>query len=380
MNDVPRSFIREILKDALQPDAISFAGGLPNPDLFPTEALQNASQQAFATYGNQLLQYSESEGFFPLRQWIADRYKKFGLKIDPNQVLITSGSQQGLDLLGKVFLNDNDAVIIEEPGYLGAIQAFSLFRPQFLPVPISDEGMDVECLEKTLTHNQAKLIYTVPNFQNPTGITYPNKNRQAVADILKQHSTFLIEDNPYGELRFEGQHQQSFYELLPNKTILLGSFSKTVVPGFRLGWMVVPESITEKIIIAKQAADLHTNQLAQCIIYQYLQNNDVDAHINSIISMYGSQKDAMTQALSKYFPTSVDYTQPQGGMFLWAKLPEELAAIDLFHQAAKAGVLFVPGDPFYTDRTNVSTLRLNYTCSDVESIDLGIKKLGELIS
>jgi len=379
IRDVPRSFIREILKDALQPGAISFAGGLPNPKLFPIDALKQASDLAFAEYGNDLFQYSESEGFTPLRQLIVERYRQQGLAVKLENVLITNGSQQGLDLLGKILIDKNDALIIEEPGYLGAIQAFSLFQPKYCPVPVSEQGMNCEALAAVLKAEQAKLIYIVPNFQNPSGITYSNSNRREMAHLIEQTNCLLIEDNPYGELRFSGEHQQSFATLLPEQCVLLGTFSKTVVPGFRLGWIVAPDRLLDKLVTAKQAADLHTNQLVQCIVFQYLRNNSLDEHIHRIVEVYGRQKDAMITAMEKYFPENICFTRPEGGMFLWASLPENVSALELFHRAAKEKVLFVPGDPFYINKSNVNTLRLNFTCVDPQTIDTGIEWLGRII-
>ena len=316
VTDVPRSFIREILKDALLPGTISFAGGLPNRELFPLEGIQKATNKVFDTIGKDVLQYSNSEGYLPLREYIAAQYAKQGLSVPVESVLITSGSQQGLDLLGKTLINDNDGLIIEEPGYLGAIQAFSLYRPKFLPVPVTSAGMDLEKFQKSMNEGKPKLIYTVPNFQNPSGITYPNKNREAIANIVKDTKCLLIEDNPYGDLRFEGESQTSFKKLIPDNTILLGSFSKTVVPGFRIGWIVAPSELMEKLIIAKQASDLHTNQLSQCIIHQFLMDNDLNEHIKKITKSYGHQKNVMIECLEKYFTKEVTFTRPEGGMYL----------------------------------------------------------------
>lgn len=379
VTDVPRSFIREILKDALQPGTISFAGGLPSRELFPLEEIRAATDKVFTTIGRDVLQYSNSEGYLPLREFIAARYEKRGLDIPVDSILITSGSQQGLDLLGKVLLNDGEGVVIEEPGYLGAIQAFALYRPKFLPVPVTEAGMNSQKLADTLAQHPAKLIYTVPNFQNPSGITYPNSNRAELAGIIAKTNSLLIEDNPYGDLRFSGEHQDSFMKWLPEQTILLGSFSKTVVPGFRLGWIVAPPALMEKLIIAKQASDLHTNQLSQCIVHQYLMDNDLDTHIEKIIEAYGANRNAMIKAIERYFPKNVAFTHPEGGMFLWAKLPDDLSALDLFQLAAKEKVLFVPGDPFYVNKQGVSSLRLNFTCADTENIDSGIRRLGKSI-
>lgn len=379
ISDVPRSFIREILKDALQPGTISFAGGLPNRDLFPLDAIKAATLKVLDSNGRNVLQYNNSEGLWELKEFIANRYQQRGLQITPDNILITSGSQQGLDLIGKTLLNESDEVIIEEPGYLGAIQAFAIFRSRFLPVPVSEHGMNVDRLRAVLRSAQPKVAYTVPNFQNPSGVTYPNDNRGEVAEILANSKCLLIEDDPYGELRFSGEPKTSFYSLVPEKTLLLGSFSKIVAPGLRIGWIVAPDHIMQKLIIAKQAADLHTNQLSQCIIFQYLQDNDIDNHIRAIVNAYGQQKKAMVNTINEHFPSSVAHTNPEGGMFLWAVLPKNIQAIDLFERARKEGVVFVPGDPFYINRGHTNALRLNYSCVDKATIDVGIQRLGASI-
>jgi 2-aminoadipate transaminase len=380
ISDVPRSFIREILKVALDPEVISFAGGLPNRELFPAEELQKATSKVFRIHGRDIFQYSNSEGYLKLREYIADRYsQKMNHAISIENVLITSGSQQGLDLLGKILINDNDSVIIEEPGYLGAIQAFSMYRPTFLSVPVSEEGMDVQKLQAILSNEKPKLMYTVPNFQNPSGISYSEGNRLEVSELLRATKTILIEDDPYGELRFTGKKKPFFMDLLPEQTVLLGSFSKTIVPGFRLGWIIAPSFIMQKLIVAKQAADLHTSHFTQSIIYQYLQDNDVDQHIEKIRGAYGNQCRSMLESIGKHFPASVRYTRPEGGMFLWAELPHHLAALDLFDLAIKQNVVFVPGDPFYVNQTRTRTMRLNFSCVNEETIDIGIRRLSDAI-
>ncbi|MDY6905925.1 MAG: PLP-dependent aminotransferase family protein [Thermodesulfobacteriota bacterium] len=381
ISDVPRSFIREILKVALDPAVISFAGGLPNRDLFPVEPLKAATAKVFDTRGRDVLQYGTSEGFPPLREYIAERYReKQNLDIPVENILITSGSQQGLDLLGKIILNKGDGLVIEVPGYLGAIQAFSIYQPRFLPVPVSETGMDPARLKAALAGNSAKLMYTVPNFQNPSGITYPADNRQAVAELVQSTNTLLIEDDPYGDLRFSGQREPSFKELLPEQTVLLGSFSKSIVPGFRLGWLVAPEHILQKLVIAKQATDLHTSHFTQSIIRQYLQDNDSDRHLETIISVYGSQCRAMRDSIKSYFPPGISYTRPQGGMFLWVRLPGNLSSLDLFETAVADKVIFVPGDPFYINKTHTPTLRLNFSCVDEPTIHTGIQRLADAIN
>lgn len=380
LRDVPRSFIREILKVTLDPEVISFAGGLPNRDFFPVEALREATDRVYRERGDAVLQYGNSEGLLELREYIAARYaEKQGLEIDPAGILVTNGSQQGLDLIAKTLLNEGDGLVIEEPGYLGAIQAFSIFRPRFLPVPVGMEGMDAKRLSAVLDESHPRLIYTVPNFQNPSGISYPGANREEVAAAVAGSDVFLIEDNPYGELRFKGEAPSSFARYLPEQTILLGSFSKVVAPGFRLGWIVAPPSLYEKLLIAKQAADLHTTHFTQAVILEYLRHHDLDAHIATICEAYGAQCRAMQEAIAVHFPASVECTDPEGGMFLWARLPEGMAAIDLFESAAKRKVVFVPGDPFYIGREGVNALRLNFSCVDAATIERGIGILGEVI-
>ena len=379
ISDVPRSFIREILKVALDPSMISFAGGLPNREFFPEQELIAATAEVFERKGRDIFQYSNTEGELALREMIAARYRSRGLEISTDNILITSGSQQGLDLLAKTLLNENDGLIIEEPGYLGAIQAFSIFRPHFLPVPVSAEGMDLDVFESSFREHKPKLIYSVPNFQNPSGISYSDENRRGIADLVSGSKSFLIEDDPYGELRFSGKHRSSFYQLMPDNTILLGSFSKVIVPGFRIGWLVAPDQIIEKLTIAKQATDLHTCQFTQNIILQYLTDNDLDSHIDKIIAAYSGQCQAMLDAIKRYFPDTVECTRPEGGMFLWASLPQEHSALALFELGVKAGVVFVPGDPFYINRSGMNTMRLSFSTSDQPTIETGIAKLGAAI-
>lgn len=380
ITDVPRSFIREILKIALDPNIISFAGGLPNRELFPVRELTEATNEVFKIYGSDIFQYSNSEGFFKLREYIAQKYRRKGLAISPENILITNGAQQGLDLLGKVLVNEGDGVIVEEPGYLGAIQAFSLYKPKFAPVPVLEQGMDVTRLKARVAEGRNKLIYSVPNFQNPSGITYATENREQIADIIRDKGIFMIEDDPYGDLRFSGTPKPSFKHYLPDKTILLGSFSKIVVPGFRIGWIAAPDEIFEKLLIAKQAADLHTCHFTQYIIYQYLMKNDIDSHVAKVIQTYGQQCHTMLESIDTCFPADVKSTRPEGGMFLWVTLPANLSAMDLFNLAVKEKVVFVPGDPFYVNKKGVNTLRLNFSCVDGDTIQIGIKRLGEAIS
>lgn len=381
MKDVPKSFIREILKVAISPDIISFAGGLPNRKLFPVEELKVSANKVFDQLGGDALQYSNSEGYLPLREYISVYYAiKHDIRVKPENILITSGSQQGLDLLGKVFLNTDDGVVIEEPGYLGAIQALSLYNPKFLPVELRNDGIDCEQLDQIIHRECPKLMYLVPEFQNPSGTCYSIETRRLVADIADNKSTYLIEDNPYIDLRFNDSKSGSFFHFMPERTILLGTFSKTIVPGFRIGWVAAPDEILEKLIIAKQAADLHTNVFTQMVLHRYLSDFDNEKHIRKISNAYGSQCQAMVKAMEKYFPSDIVFNRPQGGMFLWVRLPDHLSAFDLFEVALKKNVAFVPGDPFYTEkRKHYSTFRLNFSCSDVQTINEGIARIGESI-
>ena len=378
ISDVPRSFIREILKVTLDPTIISFAGGLPNRKYFPVEELKKATNIVFDTMGRDVLQYSASEGFSGLREMIAERYReKKNLDISAENILITNGSQQGLDLMGKILINDGDDVIIEEPAYLGAIQAFSIFKPRFNPVVLTEEGLDIKQFKSVMAARKPKLMYTVPNFQNPSGISYSERTRREMADIIKGTKTLLIEDDPYGDLRYSGTNRPSFKTILPDNTILFGSFSKTISPGLRLGWIVAPHDIMEKLIVAKQAADLHTTHFTQCILYQYIKDNDIEAHIGKIKEAYGKQARAMLKSIKQYFPSGVAHTTPEGGMFLWVTLPENTSSRDLLDLAIKDKVIFVPGDPFYVNRRETNTLRLNFSCTDEETIEIGIRNLGK---
>ncbi len=377
--NVSPSFIREILKVAIDPAVISFAGGLPNHDLFPYAELQKATSDLFNDQQRNILQYATTEGYLPLRKLIASNYKQKGLNIDADEILITNGSQQGLDLLGKVFINENDSVLIEEPGYLGAIQAFEVYSANFIPVPVEQDGMNIDALKTQLKTANAKLMYTVPNFQNPSGISYSNENRKAVAQALSGVNTLIIEDNPYGDLRFLGEEKKSFMHYLPKQTILLGSFSKIVVPAFRLGWIVAPKEVMEKLIIAKQAADLHTNYFCQRILYRFLQDNDLQAHINKIISVYSHHKEVMEKAFVKYFPKEVTHLNTQGGMFLWAQLPNGMSAKHLSDEAIKQKVAIVPGDPFYISKDPINTFRLNFSNSAPDVIEEGMQRLGKVL-
>lgn len=375
------SFINDILKLTELEDIISFSGGLPNPISFPVEQLKESFNRVIEESGAKVFQYSGTQGYQPLRQWIADRYKKrFGMEVTADDILITTGSQQGLDLLGKVLVNKGDKVAVESPCYLAAVQTFSLYEPQFVPVSLENDGLNLEELEAALQGNDVKLLYTVPNFQNPTGLTYSKEKREAIFEILNKTNTILIEDDPYGELRFEGESLPYIAGGKSDQSVLFGSFSKTLSPGLRIGYLCTTnKELMGHLIAAKQASDLHTNVLSQYAAADYLLNNDYDAHVGKITELYKMQSSAMIAAMEKYFPKNITFTRPEGGMFLWVDLGEGVDSVEVFKRAVENKVAFVPGQPFYTTGQPVSTLRLNYTNSDPETIEEGIKRLAALL-
>lgn len=378
-NNTPKSFIREILKLTQSDDIISFAGGLPNRLFFPIAAIQDATNKVLEQDGANALQYSTTEGYLPLREYIAKRYQARGMNISAKNVLITTGSQQALDLLGKVFLDKGDYVCLERPSYLGAIQAFQMFQPQFQEVDLTATGIDLPELERQMADKQAKFFYAIPNFQNPTGLTYNLANRQALAEYLKRSGSLMVEDDPYGELRFIGEHQPTVYSFAPENVILLGSFSKVCAPGMRLGWMVANDEVMERLVTAKQASDLHTPIITQRILAQYLADNSLDEHIKTIQDAYKAQRVAMVESLRQYMPAGVTFTEPEGGMFLWVSLPKNCPAMSLFPIAVKHKVAFVPGEPFSTEGKTSYDIRMSFCTVDAPTIEEGVKRLAAAI-
>ncbi len=381
IKNTPSSFIREILKVTQRPEIISFAGGLPNPISFPQEELKVSMNRIADKYGAKIYQYSTTMGLESLREFIAERYKKiWGMDITIDNIIITTGSQQALDLLGKVFVGDNDKIMVEKPSYLGLLQAFCLYRADFVQTKLDDDGLNIDNLKKTMTEHKPKLAYLIPNFQNPTGLTYTKENRQAVFDVIKDKDMLLIQDDPYGELRFTNDERIPYIGMnQTKKNIYLGSFSKIVTPGMRLGYIIADKEIIKMVETAKQASDLHSNIFGQYLISDYLHNNDLDKHIEKIKKLYKSQADAMINSMDKYFPKNIKYTRPKGGMFTWVTLPEGKSSTELFNKAIKKNVAFVPGDPFYVNCSDVNTLRLNYTNADTQTIKEGIKRLAEAL-
>jgi len=380
MEKTPRSFIREILKVTENPDIISFAGGLPNPALFDVEGISAAAADVLNDNGARALQYATTEGDPRLRSFIAERYRKrFNLSVSPDEILITNGSQQCLDLIGKVFINPGDRVAIERPGYLGAIQAFSLYEPAFVPVPLDHEGLVTRDLARHLEEGEIPLLYGIPNSQNPSGITWSEKRRNELAGILRDSGTIFIEDDAYGELTFSGAALPPVFSECPDQTILTGSFSKILSPGMRLGWICAREEIMEKIIIAKQASDLHSNFLSQQIAARYLADTPIDTHIRKIREAYQRQCSCMLEMIESELPDSVESTRPQGGMFIWLTLPEGCSSMEVFHAAMRKNVAVLPGLPFYVDGGGGDTLRLNFSNSSEMRIVTGIGRLGKVI-
>ncbi len=379
MKKVPRSFVREILKVTENSDIISFAGGLPNPDSFPNKEIAEVATIVLTESADEALQYGPTEGYRPLRNYIADKYRSKGLDVESDNILMTNGSQQGLDLIGKVFLNRDDMMLIERPTYLAAIQAFGMYEPKFVSVPLEDDGVDIDVLTNNVESAKPKLFYSIPNFQNPTGITYSQKKREEIGDLFNRNKTIFVEDDPYGEIRFIGKDLPPVKHYL-NNSVLLGSFSKIVSPGMRLGWIVADERVMNHLITAKQASDLHSNFLTQMIVHRYLDGYDVEIHVKKIRELYRKQRDCMVNMINKYFPSDVMYTKPEGGMFLWVTLPRGMTSMELFEVAIEENVAFVPGEAFYSDNPELNTLRLNFSNSDENRIKEGIKRLGQAIN
>ncbi len=380
MDKPHRSFVTEILKVTEDPEMISFAGGLPNPRFFPVEEIVDATAKVMARDGQGILQYSTTQGYLPLRDYIARRYReKKGLQLSAENILITNGSQQGFDLIGKVFLNKGDGILLERPAYHGAIQAFGMYQPTFETVPLLEDGIDPELLDSSCRIPGMKLLYTVPNFQNPSGLTYSDARRGEVARIVGRHDLMLVEDDPYGELRFRGEHLPTLRSYL-DSTLLLGTFSKTVAPGLRLGWACAERQVIEQLTYGKQATDFHSNNFAQRVLHQYLIDNDVDAHIAVLTAAYKEQAERMLSAIAAHFPPEIRYTKPEGGMFIFATLPDGLSALKLFDLAAREKVAFVPGQAFHPYGVGGDDcLRLSYSTSDGETIAEGIRRLARVM-
>ncbi len=371
------SFIREILKVTQQPEITSFAGGLPSPATFPVEIMQAAFDKVLSTNGKVALQYGPTDGYMPLRQWIADSLSQNGAKIAPEQVLMVSGSQQALDLIGKVLIDEGSKVLVETPSYLGALQAFSVYRPEFHSVATDEHGLVPSSLDAIA--EGARLLYALPNFQNPTGRSLSVARRQELVETCARLNLPLIEDDPYGALSYSGQPSPKMVAMNPEGVIYMGSFSKVLTPGIRLGYVVAPLPMVRRLELAKQAADLHTAQLTQMVVHEVVKDGFLDKHIPTIRELYGNQCKAMLDAMDQHFPKEATWTKPDGGMFIWVELPKHINAMELLDEAIKNKIAFVPGAPFYANEPATNTLRLSFVTVPPERIRAGIEVLGKLI-
>ncbi|NLC72678.1 MAG: PLP-dependent aminotransferase family protein [Ruminococcaceae bacterium] len=379
--DFQGEFIKAILSAAADPNIISFAGGLPNPVSFPIEKMERAAKAVLEENGVMALQYNGAQGYLPLREYISKRYKeKMGLDISPQEIIITNGSQQALDMFAAVMVDPGDEIIVEKPTYLAALQSFHLYDPTVLSINLNEDGIDCDELAKAVSEHNPKYIYLIPNFQNPTGLTYSADVRKKVAEILKGKDIIVLEDNPYSELRFAGTHQPSLATYLGEQCALLGTFSKIVSPGMRIGWVATTNKpLLEKLLAHKTTMDLHTNIFGQMVMERFLAENDLDKHIEETIELYKNKAEYMIACMEKYLPAGVTYTKPEGGMFIWATMPEGIAAVDVQNATIKKGVSVCAGDPFYESDRGVRTMRINYSNSSDEAIERGIKVLGEVI-
>lgn len=373
------STIREILKVTAQPEIISFAGGLPAPELFPLEDVNLAAQHVLTSEGPQALQYGPSEGHRPLREWIAGEMARRGVTTVADDVLVTNGSQQVLDLTGKLFLNPGDVVLTENPTYLAAIQAFQTAEAHFVPVPTDGEGLIPDAIPELVRQHRPKFLYTIPNFQNPTGVTLAVERRAAVARIAAEHEVTIIEDDPYGQLRYRGADIPPIKHFdAAGRVLYASTFSKIIAPGLRVGWVVAPPEIFSRLLILKQASDLHTSSLDQRIVHRYLTQADWRAHVSKIREAYGQRFGIMDTTLRAEMPRGFTWTHPDGGMFLWITGPADLDGMKLLERAIERQVAFVPGRDFFPGNAGANYLRLNFSNSPPERIHEGVRRLAAL--
>lgn len=382
MDGMKASDIRELLKLTARPEIISFAGGMPAPELFPVEDIKAAFNAVMAEQGQVALQYGQTEGWAPLRAQIAERMaKKNNVHTDPSNLILTAGSQQGLDFCGKLFLNPGDVVILESPSYLGAINAFNAYQPNFVEIPTDENGMIMEELDKALaTTENVKLIYVIPDFQNPSARTWPLERRKQFMEIINKYEVPVIEDNPYGDLRFKGEFLPALKSLDEKGLVMyFGTFSKILSPGFRVGWICANNAIMEKLNLIAQAAVLQTATVNAMVISKYLEMFDIDEHVAKILPVYKHRCELMINTMKETFPPEAKFTDPDGGLFTWVELPDYVNTRELAAKALEMGVAFVPGSGFYPNGGNNHCMRLNYSGQTDERIVEGVKKLAELI-
>jgi 2-aminoadipate transaminase len=387
---VTSSAIREFLKLVDDPSIISFGGGLPAPEVFPTEQVLAATERVLARRDGGGLQYGATEGVGPLRELLVRHMGRYGIDVGPENVLVTTGSQQALDLIGKAFVNPGDRIAVEEPTYVGAIQAFSAYEGHFVTVPVDDDGLQVERLEDAL-RTAPKFLYVLPNFQNPSGVTLSLERRRRLVELAARYGTPIVEDDPYGQLRYEGRHLPPLVALdaelhgcahgrsFRGGVLYLGTLSKTLAPGLRIGWVVAPAEVITRLALFKQGADLHTSTFAQMIAYETARGGFLDRHVKRIRQVYSERRDAMLRALERHMPDGTRWTRPQGGLFLWLTLPGRLQAADVLQDALAAKVAFIPGTAFHPLGGGQHTLRLNFSYCRPEVIEEGIARLGDVV-
>jgi len=374
------SAIREILKISNKPDIINFAGGLPAPELFPVERLKECVDYVLTHNAAQALQYTLTQGVPELRELIAENASKKGLPVALENIQITTGSQQGLDLVGRSFIDPGDFVLTERPTYLGALQAFNFYQARYCTVDVDEGGILVDEVEDQIKKHRPKFIYVVPNFQNPSGITMNLERRKELIRLAFEHQIPIVDDNPYGELRYSGTPKPSLRGLGGDAVIQLGTFSKLISPGLRVGWIVAPTAALKIVEKAKQGADLHSTTFTQYVIYEFLRRGWLEEHIETVKAAYARRRDVMLKALEEYFPDNVTWPHPHGGLFLWVQLPEHVSATKMFQEAVSEKVAFVPGKPFHPNGGGDNTFRLNFATSSEERILEGVKRLGKVVS
>lgn len=385
---VTASAIRELLKIIGMPGMISFAGGLPTPEMFPAEELGEIAKQVIASNPNKALQYGCTEGAASFKEELINLLKKDeNIEVSQDEMLVVSASQQGLDIVSKAFVDPGDAVIVSKPTYLGALQAFETYGADMIGVESDDFGIIAESLEEKLEDlknagRQCKFIYIVPDFQNPTGTTIPEERRVKILELAKKYGTIILEDSPYRKVRFKGEHQKTFYALDKGEgnVITMFTFSKTLAPGLRLGYIIGDKEIIRKFVILKQALDLCTSPACQAIAEEYLKRGNIEKHIAEMAKLYGKKRDVMIAALRKYMPKGVSWTEPEGGLFLWVVMPENIDSEKMLETAIKNNVAYVMGSAFYPDGSGKNTMRLNFSYSSFEEIDEGIKRLAKAIT
>ena len=381
------SVIRELLKLTEQPDIISFAGGLPAPDVFPVEQFREACNYVLDNFGPQALQYSTTEGYIPLREMIARHTARYNIEITADNILITSGSQQALDFIGRLFLNRGDYIVVESPTYVGALQAWNAYGAQYIPVRADENGMIVDELEAALRIGP-KFIYILPNFQNPSGSTLSLERRQKLVELADRYGVPIVEDDPYGQLRYEGEHIPSIVSLdseyrglnggghYSGNVIYISTFSKLLAPGLRLAWVIAPPEVIRKLVMTKQAADLHTSSFNQYVAYEVAKGGFLDEHVKLIRAVYKERRDVMFEMMEEMFPQGVTWSKPKGGMFLWGVLPEGTDATELLKRAVERKVAFVPGAAFHPRGGGANTMRINFSYSSPETIREGVRRLA----